>query len=325
VEKQGNFAPKPLSSLLLTLILLFLPCSLLAREADALSWREAREGLDDAITLYGEGKFAEAAEAFQSLRGLAPEGELDPDALRLAEGTAQLKSGNATEAMAALEGIEGFDASSLQARQRLLEGNAAYQIARQAIDQQDHAQAKTSAERAQESFRNALTVDPENEAAAHNLELTQRFIETLPEPPPQENQDQQEQEEQENDQEQESQDQQNQNSGEEDQQDQQNQQEQQDSREPQEESSPEQESGENQQDQEDQEQRDQSQGGGQEPQSEQDPSDSSTPSSPSDQEAQDMPLEQVEQLLDNYDEQERRQRRQFLQRNARPIPVEKDW
>lgn len=283
---------------------------------DSLTSRDAWRGLDEAVRLYKEGEFEQAAALFQHLRQQAPEGEFDPDAVRLAEARAWMQSGDPAKTLETLEGVEGFEVDRLQAETRILEGNAAYQIAEQALAQQDPAAAKENAERALERFRNALSVDPRNETAAHNLELTQRFMEKIPEPPPQENEEKQEndqQEEQEDSQDQEQQQQQDS----EDQQDQEQQ--------------PEQDSQEEQENQESQDQTEQDQQDSDETSSEEqeqpspeDP-DSSKRSEPTEQELQEFSEEQARQLLDTYDEQERRQRRRFLEQRVRTIPVEKDW
>lgn len=288
---------------------------------DSLTSRDAWRGLDEAVRLYQEGEFEQAATLFQHLRQQAPEGEFDPDAVRLAEARAWMQSGDPAKTLETLEGVEGFEVDRLQAETRILEGNAAYQIAEQALSQQDPAAAKENAERALERFRNALSVDPRNETAAHNLELTQRFVEQIPEPPPQENE-----EDQENDQQEEQEDSQDQ-----EQQQQQDSQEQQQQDSEDQEQQPEQDSQEQQEDQESQDQPEQDQPDSdkasseeQEQPSPEDP-DSSNRSEPTEQEIQEFSEEQARQLLDTYDEQERRQRRQFLEQRVRTIPVEKDW
>jgi hypothetical protein len=282
VVKHHIFLRMPQNYLLL--VCLFVSPLLPAEEAESLTWQETWRGVDEAVRLYEAGEFGNAGALFEKVRKESPEGELDPDAIRLAEGRAWLQSGNAEKAIEVLETIEGFDADRLRSETRILEGSAAYTLAQQALEQQDLESAKENAERAQERFRNALGVDPANEAAAHNLELTQNFIRTLPEPPPQENQEEQEnqenqqddQENQEN-QEQESQDQQD--SEEQEQQNQDNQQE--TSEDPQSQEDQEQ----NQQDQEQQDSEEESSEDQDQPSPEDsdssemsDPSDMSTPS-----------------------------------------------
>jgi len=288
-----------------------------------ISRKETKDQLDQASLSYQEGEYGAAADIFSMLRDEAPEGELDPDALRLAEGLSWLKSGDADKAMDALESVEGFDVDSLRSQKRLTQGNAAYQLAQQALEAQDLETAKEKSETAQNLYRSALQVNPRNQDAAHNLELTQRFIQELPEPPPQENQDQEDSENQENsekqqDQEQQnSQDQENQDQENQDSQDQQNQDQedqQQESEDPQNDQEEEQDS---------QDEQDQSQGSEGEQEQESEPSEGTEPTEQP--LPEDYSEEQAQTILDTYDEQERRQRRQFLQQRVRTIPVEKDW
>ena len=297
-----------------------------------ITWREAWRGVDEAMRLYEAGDYAAAAQLFALVREQAPEGEMDLDALRLMEGTAQWNAGNPDAARSALEEYEDLASDLHKVQKRQVMGSSNLALAEQlAAQQQTEANpeglttAKERAEDAKSAFQSALEIDPADDTTLRQLERTLNLIQELEEleQQQQEQQDQedQEQQDQENQEEQESGDDQQEQEQEqgEDPQDQ-KQEEQQDEQEGEEES----ESDSSEEESEEQDQDAESQGKDQE-ESEPEDQQSQGSSGQEPEETQDLSEQQAQQLLQTYDEQERRQRRQFLEQRIRSIPVEKDW
>ena len=297
-----------------------------------ITWREAWRGVDEAMRLYEAGDYAAAAQLFALVREQAPEGEMDLDALRLMEGTAQWNAGNPDAARSALEEYEDLASDLHKVQKRQVMGSSNLALAEQlAAQQQTEANpeglttAKERAEDAKSAFQSALEIDPADDTTLRQLERTLNLIQELEEleQQQQEQQDQedQEQQDQENQEEQESGDDQQEQEQEqgEDPQDQE-QEEQQDEQEGEEES----ESDSSEEESEEQDQDAESQGKDQE-ESEPEDQQSQGSSGQEPEETQDLSEQQAQQLLQTYDEQERRQRRQFLEQRIRSIPVEKDW
>ncbi len=232
------------------------------------------------------------AQALEELAQRSPEGELNPDAVKLARSMALLKTGNPEEALKVLDEIEGFEQAEPRAQVRQMKGNGQMQMAEKAVYEQDWKNAKAQMQAAIDSFSNALREDGTQDDARFNLELASKRLEEIKalEPPPPPEQDKQDQEKQEDKQDQE------------DKKDQQQQQDQQ------------QDQGDDQQPQQDQssqpEQSNESPAGA----SEGDPS-----------EAEKIDARQAQQILQSALEQEKRQRRQIQLQRIKPVPVEKDW
>jgi hypothetical protein len=232
------------------------------------------------------------AQALEELAQRSPEGELNPDAVKLARSMALLKTGNPEEALKVLDEIEGFEQAEPRAQVRQMKGNGQMQMAEKAVSEQDWKNAKAQMQAAIDSFSNALREDGTQDDARFNLELASKRLEEIKalEPPPPPEQDKQDQEKQEDKQDQE------------DKKDQQQQQDQQ------------QDQGDDQQPQQDQssqpEQSNESPAGA----SEGDPS-----------EAEKIDARQAQQILQSALEQEKRQRRQIQLQRIKPVPVEKDW
>lgn len=300
-----------------------------------ITWREAWRGVDEAMRLYEAGDYAAAAQLFALVREQAPEGEMDLDALRLMEGTAQWNAGNPDAARSALEEYEDLASDLHKVQKRQVMGSSNLALAEQlAAQQQTEANpeglttAKERAEDAKSAFQSALEIDPADDTTLRQLERTLNLIQELEEleqqqqeQQDQEDQEDQEQQDQENQEEQESGDDQQEQEQEqgEDPQDQE-QEEQQDEQEGEEES----ESDSSEEESEEQDQDAESQGKDQE-ESEPEDQQSQGSSGQEPEETQDLSEQQAQQLLQTYDEQERRQRRQFLEQRIRSIPVEKDW
>jgi hypothetical protein len=284
--------------------------------ASTMTRNSLRSFLEQTIDYYSSEDPADAEQAaqnFQTLSLQAPEGEMDPDALALAEGMSLLKAGKAQQALERLEQIEGFEESKERSQTRLMKGNAQRQLAEAAVSSEQWDDAKSQMSAAVESYKNALREDSNLIAARQNLEIANERLKEIIEltPPPPENQnseDQEDQEDQENQEESEknqerSQDQEEQ-TDQQDQQDQEDQADQQD-----------------QGEQEDQENSEESS----EQEQEEEPSNPAGQGSESGDPAEQLDAKQAQQLLEAALEQEKRQRRQILQQRIQSIPVEKDW
>ena len=135
---------------------------------------------------------AEAARAFALAAEKGEPGEINLDAVRLAEAMAWMRAERPEDALEAFEKIQGFEAAADRARHRLLRGNAHLAAGERAFSQEDFDTAKEQMGEAIESYIASLMDDPTSEAAKQNLELAHRRLrfveENEPPPPPPENQ-----------------------------------------------------------------------------------------------------------------------------------------
>lgn len=261
------------------------------------------------------------AQALEELAQRSPEGELNPDAVKLARSMALLKTGNPEEALKVLDEIEGFEQAEPRAQVRQMKGNGQMQMAEKAVSEQDWKNAKAQMQAAIDSFSNALREDGTQDDARFNLELASKRLEEIKalEPPPPPEQDKQDQEKQEDKQDQE------------DKKDQQQQQDQQQDQQQQQDSSGEKDQEQQQQDQQDQNDQQQDQGNDQQPQQDQASQPEQSNESPAGtsegepSEAEKIDARQAQQILQSALEQEKRQRRQIQLQRIKPVPVEKDW
>lgn len=325
-RRKQSVAPFVSASFWLCIATLSMP-PLFAEEPkpQKLTWRETWQGVDEAVRLFEEESYQEAADLFADIRERAPDGELDVDALRLMEATAHWNAGNPDATQQALEGYEELDANAMKVQKRQVLGSAQLALAQEQASQAQSGmnpesiqQANEQAEGARTSFESALKIDPASSETLQQLERTLKLLQELEEMEQQQQDQQQDQEQDQEDQE-DSENQQEQENQESDQQDQQ-QQEPENQEQGQEEEEEQQDSSES----EEQEESDESESSDDQESSEQNAQNQS--GSPEDmQESEDLSEQQAQQLLQTYDEQERRQRRQFLQQRIRAIPVEKDW
>lgn len=308
---------------LIFLVLTMLTTTLLADEEipSTMTRSQIRSLLEQTIELYlseEQTDLEQAAQNFQALVADAPEGEMDQDALALAESMAFLKTGQPQKALERLDQIEGFEESKERSQARMMKGNAQRQLSEAAVSSEQWEDATTQMTAAVESYKNALREESNLAAARQNLELSNKRLQEIIEltPPPPEDQESEDQDESDDD--------------EEDSEDQEKQQDQSQDQDPSDES--------DDQEQDPSDQTDPSD-------DQQDPSDPTDPSEPPESEesseqenaeptgqaseggdpAEELDAKQAEQLLDAALEQEKRQRRQILQQRVRSIPVEKDW
>ncbi|MDF3127710.1 hypothetical protein P0Y35_00730 [Kiritimatiellaeota bacterium B1221] len=305
-------------------------------ESTTMTRNQIRAFLNETQSLYASEDpkaLAEAATRFQALLEQSPEGELSSDALRLAQGMAQIKAGEPEKALQTFSEIEGFEDPLVRGQLRQMKGNAHLKMAQSAMGQMEWKEAKEGMKKAVDAFTNTLRENPEMDAARNNLEFAQKCIREIEEQEPPPSQDPQKQDQEKEDEEKDNQDQQKQNpenqqdpseksepSDPQEQSDPSDQQEQSDPSDPSEESDQEQEQA---QDQES------------DPSEPEDPSEQQDPANASSQNQAGEPNEmsdaekldaiQAQQILDAALEQEKAQRRLILQGRAESIPVEKDW
>jgi len=304
---------------LIFIVLTILTTTLLADEEapSTFTRSQIRTLLQQTIELYSsedQTDLEQAAQNFQALVTDAPEGEMDQDALALAESMAFLKAGQPQKALERLDQIEGFEESKERSQARMMKGNAQRQLSEAAVSSEQWEDATTQMTGAVESYKNALREDSNLVAARQNLELSNKRLQEIIEltPPPPEDQESEDQEENEDDEE-----------TSDDQEQQQNQ-------EPGDESDPSDDEQEQDSDPSDpaddqQDPSDQDEPPESEESSEEENADPAGQASEGVDPAEELDAKQAEQLLDAALEQEKRQRRQILQQRVRSIPVEKDW
>jgi hypothetical protein len=296
--------------------LLLLP--LIAEEApEQLTAAQVRALLREARNNYSSEDpedLALAAQRFALAAQAADPGEVNLDAVRLAEAKAWMKANQSERALEALRKIQGFDRAGDRARHRHLLGGAHLAAGEEALAREEFDAAKEHMEQAVQAFTDSLKEHPVSTEAKENLEIAHRrlqhVIDVTPPPPPgdPESGDDQQEDPEDGDQEQQPQPQ------------------------PQEQ---EQEQGQEQgQGQEEPETSDPSDPSDEsdmpEPAEASDPTDSSGTGEPSGAPAPEEPLDLTEEetlrTLDALQEQERRQREEILRnRQLRRVPVEKDW
>ncbi len=329
-----------------TLLIIFSLCVTAEEtESTTMARNQIRAFLEETETLYTSEdpkELSEAATRFQALREQTPEGEMNPDALRLAEGMAQLKSGDPEEALRTFDEIDGFEDPVIRGQLRQMKGNAHLKMAQIAMGQTEWEDAKAGMEKAEEAFINTLRENPEMEAARNNLEFAQKCLREIEaqKPPPSEDkedkqEDQKEEEKDKDKQEEQKQDPENQKDGDDKQKGQQDpSQDQQDPSkndpsdssdpsDPSDQKDPSEQDPSDQKDPSKQDPKDQKDSSKQDPSDQQEQNQAGTPGEMSD--AEKLDAMQAQQLLDAALEQEKAQRRLILQGRARTIPVEKDW
>lgn len=313
-------------------LLLLIPMLLIAQEPAAAPAAYSRREIQLILEQIKQWYAAEDAEsrknmaqALSELSARAPEGELNPDAVKLARGLALLKAGDPEAALAALEEIEGFDSPERRAQLRQMKGNSQMQLAEKAVAEQDWQSAKTRMQAAMDAFSNALREDGSQEAARYNLELARKRLEEIKaqEPPPPPKQDQQDPQDQvkpedQKDQEEKPDQKQDQNQ---DQQPQPDASGEQDPDQKQPQDQPDQQDQQTQPDQQDQAETSESSGESGQPENAE--AAQTAEGEPSEEEKLDA--RQAAQILQSALEQEKRQRRQIQMQRIKPVPVEKDW
>ena len=184
------------------LLILLLATGLRAEESDpepeTLSRVQIRQLLRDARRLYdaqpeeadaeSRAAHAEAARAFARAAEAGDPGEVNLDAVRLAEAMAWMRADQPELALEAFDRIQGFDEALDRARHRFLRGNAHLAAGEAALSREDFEEAKTQMGEAVESLISSLMEDPQAEAAKQNLEVARRRLrwveENEPPPPP---------------------------------------------------------------------------------------------------------------------------------------------
>jgi hypothetical protein len=157
---------------------------------------QLRKVLQEASTDYqkaGKDSLNAAAARFRAVREQGPEGEYDPDALRLAEGMSLLQAGDPQQALGVLEEVEGFEEPEDRARLRRLKGVARMQSAEAAVAAEQWDEAEQGMQEAITSFTNALKAQPDSADNRLNLELSRQRLHEIqqarptptPTPPPQ--------------------------------------------------------------------------------------------------------------------------------------------
>lgn len=160
----------------------------------------------DATSAYAEERYQEAADAFRVAAERAAEEDLDPARARYNYANALYQDGRFEEAAVAYH--EALRSTDLDVQQsaHFNRGNALLANAQRLAAEQELDTAKTMTERALDSYRNALLLQPDDRDAKINYELADRFREELemqiaqqpPQPQPQsgDEEDQEQQEEQ---------------------------------------------------------------------------------------------------------------------------------
>ncbi|MCC5849544.1 MAG: hypothetical protein JJU29_15795 [Verrucomicrobia bacterium] len=154
-----------------------------AAQAEDLTPFQIRHVLREARRLYeahdeesDPAALAEAAHAFALAAEKGEPGEVNLDAVRLAEAMAWMRADRPEAALEAFEKIQGFDEAADRARHRLLRGNAHLAAGERAFSQEDFDAAKEQMGEAIESYIASLMDDPASEAAKQNLELAHRRL-----------------------------------------------------------------------------------------------------------------------------------------------------
>ncbi len=166
-RRNGSRIPKPIY----VLLLLAIPFP-----ANADAPRSAmREGLRD----YREERFQEAAESFREAAEQAADAQLDPARALHNRANALYRQGRYEEAAATYQ--EALRSTDLDVQQsaHFNRGNALLTLAHTLAEEQELDTAKAMTERALDSYRNALLLQPGDRDAKINYELADRFREEL--------------------------------------------------------------------------------------------------------------------------------------------------
>ncbi len=171
-------------------LLLLTTLPLAAQDTNALTRAHIRNLLREASETYATPQpesANNAAQRFGAVADLDDPREYNLDALRLAQGMALLKAGDAPAALQALDKVKGFDHSTERSRLRLLRGNAHFHLAEKSAADEKWDEALGAIAKAVENYTQALIETPDSPDARHNLELAHRRrqdFERLKPPPP---------------------------------------------------------------------------------------------------------------------------------------------
>ena len=145
------------------------------------SAQEARELMQQGLQAYAEGRFTEAAEFFRNAALQAEEAGRDPARAWHNRGNALYQQGRFEEAAEAYRTARHSTDLDVQPSAYYNYGNALSKHAAQLAEEENLLEAKERVEQALESYRNALTLVPDDVDAKRNYEWADRFREELEE------------------------------------------------------------------------------------------------------------------------------------------------
>lgn len=266
--------------------------------------RPPRRALNEGLNAYEKGEYARAADAFMQAAANAEDRKLSPSVPLYNLGLALYRMSNFVESVQAFNRAAETEDARLQQQAAYGKGNARYCLAESLSAEQNTQEALGAAKMAEQAFRHALLLNPDDSDAKTNFELADRLVRQL------------EQEREQQQQQQDSQDDQQQEESEEE-----SEQQEQDSNQPQ-----------DTQDQQDREQQQQEQNQQQGDSSEEPPEPDEGEESSSEGEAQPKPSaseemteREAQMLLDAMKQEEETARDQMRLRLGTPVTPEKDW
>ncbi len=138
-----------------------------------------RASMQRGLREYQDQRFAEAADAFRQAAEEAADTRLDPARAHFNHANALFQQGRYEDAAHAYQDALRSTDLTLQQTAHFNRGNALLSMAEHLAGEQQYDTAKTFAEHALDSYRNALTLEPRDHDAKVNYELADRLREEL--------------------------------------------------------------------------------------------------------------------------------------------------